>query len=116
MIATRLSMPLEHLSRTVRKIKAGDLTARSSLTTSDEIGSLSVAFDSMAEKIQRWNEELENQVKERTKQLMESERKYRDLFESATDAIFILDLQGNFIDVNRIAYTRLGYSKRRCSP
>jgi len=111
MIATRLSMPLEHLSRTVRKIKAGDLTARSSLTTSDEIGSLSVAFDSMAEKIQRWNEELENQVKERTKQLMESERKYRDLFESATDAIFILDLQGNFIDVNRIAYTRLGYSK-----
>jgi len=43
--------------------------------------------------------------------LAESERKYRDLFESATDAIFILDLQGNFIDVNRTAYTRLGYTK-----
>lgn len=40
-----------------------------------------------------------------------SEKKYRDLFESATDAIFVLDLEGNFIDVNKAAYTRLGYTK-----
>lgn len=45
------------------------------------------------------------------KALYESEKKYRDMFESATDAIFILDLDGNFIDVNSIAYSRLGYSK-----
>ena len=41
----------------------------------------------------------------------ESERKYRNLFDAATDAIFILDLDGHFIDVNKTAYTRLGYTR-----
>ena len=40
-----------------------------------------------------------------------SEEKFRTLYENATDGIFILDLQGNFIDVNRTAYERLGYTK-----
>ena len=44
--------------------------------------------------------------------LRESEQKYRTLFDSATDAIFILDLDGNLIDVNRNGYTRLGYTKQ----
>jgi two-component system cell cycle sensor histidine kinase/response regulator CckA len=43
--------------------------------------------------------------------LAESERKYRNLFDAATDAIFILDRDGNFLDVNSAAYTRLGYTK-----
>jgi len=42
----------------------------------------------------------------------ESERKYRTLFDSATDAVFILDLDGNILDVNRTAHTRLGYTKQ----
>ncbi len=61
---------------------------------------------------------LEQKVEERTRDLSianialkSSEEKYHDLFESATDAIFILDLEGNFINVNSIAYTRLGYTK-----
>ena len=41
----------------------------------------------------------------------QSEAKYRNLFELSTDGIFILDLDGNFIDVNTTAYTRLGYTK-----
>ena len=43
--------------------------------------------------------------------LKASEEKYRTLIESANDAIFILDLKGNFIDINTIAYERLGYTK-----
>jgi PAS domain S-box-containing protein len=43
--------------------------------------------------------------------LRRSEKKFRELFDSATDAIFILDLEGNFIDANRSAYERLGYTK-----
>jgi len=43
--------------------------------------------------------------------LLQSEIKYRNLFDSATDAIFILDLDGRFIDVNRTAHVRLGYTK-----
>lgn len=51
------------------------------------------------------------EVEHMAKTLHEREKKYRDMFESATDAIFILDIEGNFIDVNSIAYSRLGYSK-----
>ena len=42
----------------------------------------------------------------------ESEEKYRDLFDNASDAIFIHDLAGNFLEVNETAYKRLGYTKQ----
>jgi len=48
---------------------------------------------------------------EYSKTLEKSEERFRTLFESATDAIFILDQEGNFIDVNKTAYESLGYTK-----
>ncbi len=44
-------------------------------------------------------------------QLQESEKKYRELFDHAGDAIFIIDLSGRMIDVNEVACERLGYSR-----
>jgi PAS domain S-box-containing protein len=44
-------------------------------------------------------------------EISESEKKYRTLFESSNDVVFILDLDGNFIDVNPAAYARLGYTR-----
>lgn len=41
-----------------------------------------------------------------------SEEKFRTLFESSSDAIFILDMNGNFIDVNRTAHESLGYTRQ----
>lgn len=43
--------------------------------------------------------------------LIESESRYRALFESAGDAILVLDLAGGFLDSNRISRDRLGYSR-----
>ncbi|PJA31352.1 MAG: hypothetical protein CO187_09855, partial [Zetaproteobacteria bacterium CG_4_9_14_3_um_filter_53_7] len=44
--------------------------------------------------------------------LLESSRqRFQTLFDSSTDGIFVLDMQGNFIDINRTAYERLGYTK-----
>ncbi len=40
-----------------------------------------------------------------------SEEKFRNLFENSNDGIFVLDLKGDFIDINRTAYERLGYTK-----
>ncbi|MFC1657691.1 PAS domain-containing protein [Candidatus Moduliflexota bacterium] len=36
---------------------------------------------------------------------------YRSIFEMASDAIFILDSEGNFLEVNRAAHERLGYTR-----
>ncbi len=43
--------------------------------------------------------------------LRRSEEKYRDLFENANDAIFIVDSRYSYVDVNKKAVELLGYSK-----
>jgi len=43
--------------------------------------------------------------------LIESEKRYRMIFENANDGIIIHDTEGNIFDVNKNMYTRLGYSK-----
>jgi len=44
--------------------------------------------------------------------LKESEKKYRVLFETAHDAIFLSDETGKFVDVNRMACKSLNYTKK----
>jgi PAS domain S-box-containing protein len=43
--------------------------------------------------------------------LRESEEKFRTLFNNASDAIFIYNLEGHFFEVNQAACDRLGYSR-----
>ncbi len=53
-------------------------------------------------------------ISERKQQqaLLEASRaRFQTLFESSTDGIFILNMQGRFIDINRTAHERLGYTK-----
>jgi signal transduction histidine kinase len=44
--------PLGQLTETAAKLKAGDLTARSAITSSDELGQFASAFNTMADSIQ----------------------------------------------------------------
>ena len=43
--------------------------------------------------------------------LRESEEQYRSLFNSARDAIFLMDLEGNYVAVNNQAVNMLGYTE-----
>jgi PAS domain S-box-containing protein len=43
--------------------------------------------------------------------LRESENRYRTLFDSTNDAIFIHDMGGKFLEVNQVACEHLGYSR-----
>src|SRR5258708_32063976 len=45
------------------------------------------------------------------KQLVESEERYRDLFDNAQDAIYVHDLQGTYISANRAAEELVGYTQ-----
>jgi PAS domain S-box-containing protein len=46
------------------------------------------------------------------KKLQQSEKKYRELFENASDILYTHDLTGNFISFNKAAERILGYTKR----
>lgn len=43
--------------------------------------------------------------------LRQSEEKFRLLFEASGDGIFVLDMEGKFIDINRIFHELLGYTR-----
>lgn len=63
----------------------------------NEIGSMGISRDI-------------TELKEAENQLIESEEKYRDLFENATDLIKSVDIKGNIVYVNNAWKNKLGYT------
>ncbi|MBS1526246.1 MAG: PAS domain S-box protein [Bacteroidetes bacterium] len=63
------------------------------------------------EQVKLMNAELEKRVDERTREVHESEEKYHSLIEQASDAIYVLDTNMNFTDVNASMCTMMGYSR-----
>jgi two-component system sensor histidine kinase AtoS len=94
--------PIQALLDATRKLKAGNLEHRVE-GLRDEFGELAVGFNAMA-----------SSLKEQVKKIEESENRYRLLFESAADAIFILEGEGEqsgkIVAANQAAVTIHGYS------
>ena len=75
--ARAIFKPLERMTGTIARVEEGDLGARSGLTDgSDEIGRVAVHLDSLLDQLQqrdrdlrRWNDELNDRVAERTREL-----------------------------------------------
>lgn len=94
--------PINVLLDATRKLKTGNLEYRIE-GLRDEFGELAIGFNAMA-----------SSLKEQVKKIEESEKRYRLLFESAGDAIFILDAEGGapgkIIAANQAAVAMHGYS------
>ena len=65
--------------------------------------------DDLAFALHSLETEDKRQLAERT--LEDRERKFRDIFNSTNEAIFIHDMKGQFLEVNQAACQSLGYSK-----
>ena len=59
--------------------------------------------------VERYTNQLEGLVEERTQQLSESEASYKALFNLAADSIFVVGADGNILDVNAREGEILGY-------
>jgi PAS domain S-box-containing protein len=69
----------------------------------------------MSDDVRSYTANLEHEIKEREKAeeaLIQSEKKYRRLFETSQDGIMARDLQGHMIDCNQAYADMLGYTKK----
>lgn len=57
------------------------------------------------------NADLEKRVEQRSAEFLKSEEKYRLLIEHASDAIYVVDFKGNFMDANASMCNMIGYSR-----
>jgi PAS domain S-box-containing protein len=65
----------------------------------------------MEEEVRRYAEHLEELVEERTSELRESETRYRDLYHTIADGVFVMEADGRVGDVNDSACAQLGYAR-----
>ena len=72
LIARSLTNPITALAKVADSISQGDLNARAAIKTTDEIGLLASAFNSMADQLQSTLVGLEQRVADRTKALATS--------------------------------------------
>ncbi len=68
-ISGRITAPIVRLTETANQIVAGDLTARATETSGDEIGTLANAFNTMTSRLRETLAGLEQRVAERTAEL-----------------------------------------------
>lgn len=109
-VARTMTGPIRSLSRAAERVAEGDLAARAPVITSDEVGALAATFNTMVDRVQYWQENLEAEVRNRTAELgrankqltkeidehqraeqslRESEERYRALFENMTNAVAV---------------------------
>jgi PAS domain S-box-containing protein len=86
------------------------------VTVDEEPCMMSVLLDitdrKLAEdRLHEMNQELEQLVEIKTREALQTELEYRSVVEQATDAIFISDGEGHYLDVNPSACELLGYTK-----
>jgi two-component system NtrC family sensor kinase len=104
-LLTRRTARLVHAAE---EIASGNLSARSGLKGTDELGRLSRAFDAMALAIA--TDITERQRADEA--LRVSEASYRAIFDAAEDAIFVHDLDtGAIVDANPKACAAFGYTR-----
>ncbi|MGD8725751.1 MAG: PAS domain S-box protein [Desulfobacterales bacterium] len=101
LLIREFTQPVQVLLAATRKLKSGDLNYRVE-GLKDEFGEVATSFNEMLESL-----------KENLLQIQESEQRYRTLFESAGDAIFIIDIEGErtgeIVDANPAAAKMHGY-------
>ncbi|MBN2654003.1 MAG: PAS domain S-box protein [Nitrospirae bacterium] len=111
-----LSAPIEKLADTAKKISEGDLGARAQITGRQDVDVLASAFNTMAEKLEEWNRELESEVEKRTLALLDATTKLNASKEKLSIALsaghigmYDINFKTGTVDINNEYAKMLGY-------
>lgn len=108
--AGRIARPIWELRSTVSALEDGDFTARAGPGNlgSDEIGQLALAFNSMAQRIENWHKELEQQVAQRTRELRLEKETAQGYLDVAGVMLIMIERTGRIRMINRTGASLLG--------
>ncbi len=91
-VARNLTMPIITLTKTANSISMGDLNARVDVKTTDEIGLLASAFNSMTDQLQTTLIGLEQRIEERTADLKKNKLELETVADVAREIAIIRDM------------------------
>ncbi|MFZ6749555.1 PAS domain S-box protein [Undibacterium sp. Ren11W] len=112
-VAHRLTRPLLALSEAAKQLGVGDLNVRATSHKSEsrELVTLSDAFNSMADSIQKDHCTLADRITAGTAELRKSEKRNLIFFDATADAVILLE-NGTIIDCNPAALRLFGAHHR----
>jgi len=108
-IGNQLTVPLIHLTQTANKIADGDLAAKATIFTHDEIGVLSETINSMTTTLQGMITSLEERVEERTIDLSRRAGQLEAVAEVARDIASIQDIDTLLPAITQLISRKFGY-------
>jgi PAS domain S-box-containing protein len=88
-----ISSPIELIEKSARQIRAGDFSHRIQIVSNDEVASLAITINEMCSEVER------------------SVERYRELFENASDIVYTMSLDGDFLAINRAGERITGYPR-----
>jgi PAS domain S-box-containing protein len=130
--AVSITQPLNILTSAADTIASGHYGVEVEIKSNDELEILAYSFNQMARdleasyedlftknreleearnELEEFNKHLEEMVEERTKQLRESESKFRTLFNESADAILLTD-KSEFLDCNPAMLKMMGCNSK----
>jgi PAS domain S-box-containing protein len=98
--ARRLVRPILNLTAVTRCVASGDLSARATIRSGDEVEALGVSFNQMTHNLEQVH-----------RQLQDSTEYTRNILQSMSDILIVATPNGKIVTVNRASCELLGYSE-----
>ena len=99
-LSRSFSRPVSDLERGARLIGEGDFDHRMVIDTGDELQDLAERFNAMAARLKASYGELEERVRDRTRELEVSNLQLRRLFNGISDGISVIDREYRIVNAN----------------
>jgi two-component system, OmpR family, sensor histidine kinase VicK len=107
-LAQRIADPVRRLTIAAGRVRRGDLEAAATITSRDEVGRLSRAFDAMTSSLRTLTADLRATAEQEATLRARLER----VVESMTDGLVVTDVRGVITDANPMALVLLGQDER----